>query len=54
MPKGEASIHQEGDRLVNEPVRKPSLSAVLAMLQPLAEDFPDVDAGLLPLRDLEL
>jgi antitoxin VapB len=50
----EALIHREGDRLVIEPVRKPSLLAVLATLQPIAEAFPDVDEGLLPLRDVAL
>jgi antitoxin VapB len=54
LPGDEALIHREGDRLVIEPVGKPSLLAVLATLQPQTEDFPDVDEGLLSLRDVAL
>jgi len=50
----EAIIHKEGDRLIVEPVRKGKLLALLATLEPLEENFPDVDEALLPLDDVEL
>ena len=48
------SIRKEGDRLIVEPVKKPGLLALLAALESLDEDFPDVDEGLLPPDDVEL
>ena len=40
----EVVIYQEDRRLVIEPVeRRPSLAAVLATLEPLDEDFPEID-----------
>jgi antitoxin VapB len=50
----EAIVRKEGDRLIVEPVRKAGLLALLATLQPLDENFPDVDADLRPLDDVEL
>ena len=50
----EAIIHKEGDRLVIEPVKKPGLLAILSQMKPLNETFPDVDAGVLPLDDIDL
>ncbi len=49
-------IYRDGDRLILEPLRKKSLSEVLAELQPLApeDEFPDIDTGLLPGRDIDL
>ena len=35
------------------PIRKKSLLQTLSTLEPLDEDFADVDEGLLPLDDLE-
>ena len=37
----EAIIHKEGNKLIIEPVRKKSLTAVLATLSPVDEDFPE-------------
>lgn len=51
LPGSEAVLRREGDRLVIEPVRPVGLLATLATLKPLAVEFPDVDAGLPPLRD---
>lgn len=51
LPGNEAIMRREGDRLVIEPVRPVGLLATLATLQTLPIDFPDVDAGLPPLRD---
>jgi antitoxin VapB len=50
----EAIIRKEGERLIIEPVKKGRLLALLARLEPLDEDFPDIDAGLLPPDDIEL
>ena len=50
----EAIVRKEGDRLIVEPVRQGGLLSVLARLKPLDEDFPDVDATLPPLEDVQL
>ncbi len=50
----EAVLRKEGDRLIIEPVRKGRLLAVLALLEPLEETFPDVDEDLAPVDDVEL
>ena len=42
LPGNDAVIRKEGDRLIVEPVRKPSLLALLATLQPLDEEFPEI------------
>jgi antitoxin VapB len=44
----------KNDRLIVEPVRKGGLIALLTTLQPLDETFPNVDAGVLPLDDVDL
>ena len=61
LPGKEALIHREGDRLIIEPVKTKwvkgsaaALLAVLATMEPIAEEFPDVDEGLLPLDDIIL
>jgi len=50
----EAVLRKEGDRLIIEPVRKGRLLALLATLEPQEETFPDVDADLEPVEDVEL
>jgi antitoxin VapB len=50
----EAILRKEGDRLIIDPVRKGGLLSVLAALEPLDEEFPDVDETLPPLDDVEL
>ena len=42
LPGNDAVIRKEGDRLIVEPVRNPSLLALLATLQPLDEEFPEI------------
>jgi antitoxin VapB len=43
------------ERLIIQPItKKRGLLAALAELQPLDEDFPDVEAELLPLDDVDL
>lgn len=54
LDSDEAIIRKEGGRLIVEPVRKGGLVAVLATLQPLDETLPDLDAGVLPLDDVDL
>lgn len=54
LPGDEAVIHREGDCLIIEPLKKKSLIKLLATWQPLDEEFPDVDQGLLPPDDVEL
>ncbi len=43
LPGDEAIIRKEGNRLIVEPVARPSLLAVLATLEPLKEDFPEIE-----------
>ena len=52
LPGDEAIIRKEGNRLIVEPVARPSLLVVLASLKPLNEDFPEIE-DLLP-EDVEL
>ncbi|PAX56119.1 antitoxin [Brunnivagina elsteri] len=47
-------IRQEDGKLIIEPDRKKSLIEVLSTLEPLDEDFPDIDLCLLPPDDIEL
>lgn len=54
LPGDEAVIRKEGNKLIIEPVENRSLLKVIAGWQPLPDDFPDVDADLLPLDDIEL
>jgi antitoxin VapB len=56
MPGDRVIIHRDGDRLILEPVRRRSLLAVLADLEPLGPDdqFPDIDDSLLPLSGVDL
>jgi antitoxin VapB len=42
LPGTDAVMRKEGDRLVIEPARPMSLLEVLAMLEPLDEDFPEI------------
>jgi antitoxin VapB len=43
LPGDEAIIRKEGDRLIIEPLRRPSLLALLASWEPLEEDFPEIE-----------
>ncbi len=46
---------KQGDRLIIEPVkRKSRLPEILATWEPVEDEFPDVDGGLLPLDDIKL
>jgi antitoxin VapB len=50
----EAIIRKVGDRLIVEPVRKGHLLKLLSTLEPLDDEFPDVDSDLQALKDVEL
>lgn len=56
MPGDRVMIHRDGDRLILEPVRRRSLLAVLADLEPLGpeDQFPDIDDTVLPLSGVDL
>ena len=54
LPGNEALLRKEGDRLVVEPVRRPSVLELLASWEPLEEEFPDIDSDLPPLEDVDL
>lgn len=55
LPGQEVIIRKEGGRLILEPVRKyNNLAELLASWEPLEEEFPDVDEGLLPLDNIQL
>jgi antitoxin VapB len=43
LPGDDAIMRKEGERLVIEPAPKTSLLAWLATLEPLNEDFPEID-----------
>jgi len=54
LPGETALMHREGNRLVIEPTRKTGLLALLATWEPIDDELPDVDAGLLPAREVKL
>jgi antitoxin VapB len=56
MPGDRVLIHRDGEKLILEPVRRMDLLEVLAGLRPLAleDQFPDIDATLLPAKDIDL
>lgn len=43
LPGNEAILRKEGQRLIVEPVARPSLLTVLASLKPLDEAFPAIE-----------
>ncbi|RZI98950.1 MAG: AbrB/MazE/SpoVT family DNA-binding domain-containing protein [Rubrivivax sp.] len=64
LPGSDALMWREGDRLIIEAVKPqhpkgspaPLLAALdeMAKLGPIDDEFPDFDAGLLPLDDIDL
>lgn len=55
LPGDEVILYKDGERLIVEPVKKPThLLELLATLGPIEEAFPDVDAGLPALDDIQL
>jgi antitoxin VapB len=53
MPATEYVLRQDGDALILEP-RPQTLREFLDGLEPIDEDWPDVDEGLLPAKDINL
>ncbi|WP_017295463.1 type II toxin-antitoxin system RelB/DinJ family antitoxin [Geminocystis herdmanii] len=47
-------VHKPDDKLMIECYPKKSLLEVLSNLEPLEEDFPDIEQDLLPLDDIEI
>lgn len=63
LPGKDAIMRREGNRLIIEVPEKPARGTAAALVaaldsmkgwEPVLEEFPDVDAGLLPLDDIEL
>ncbi|WP_137154038.1 AbrB/MazE/SpoVT family DNA-binding domain-containing protein [Rhizobium sp. FKL33] len=55
FPGDEITMRKEGDRIILEPKREDrDLFEWLRSLEPLDEEFPDVDEGLLPVEDVDL
>jgi antitoxin VapB len=52
LPGVDAVMRREGDRLVIEPARRKSLTALLATLEPIDEDFGPIED--LPPRPVNL
>jgi len=53
LPGNEATLRREGASLVLEPLGRPTLLAVLDALEPIPDEFPDIDEGLAPIRDIK-
>lgn len=56
LPGDRVMIHRDGDRLILEPVKRRSLLAVLAELEPLGpeDQLPDVKDTIMPLCEVDL
>jgi antitoxin VapB len=54
LKSGEALIRKEGNCLIIEPVQASSLLSLLSTLEPIEEEFPDVDVDLLSLDQVVL
>lgn len=50
----QAIMHREGNTLVIEPVATEGLLSLLARLEPIETEFPDIDAGLPELDEPDL
>ncbi|TYQ25652.1 antitoxin [Pseudanabaena sp. UWO310] len=53
MPSNDVVIRRDGERLIIEPFKKRSLLELLATLEDIDEDFPNVDEGLVPLDNIQ-
>jgi len=42
LPGEDAIMRKEGDRLIIEPARKKTLAELLATLEPIEEEFPEI------------
>ena len=50
----EAMVRSKDDQVILQPKQTERLLAVLSRLRPLPDDFPDIDADLPPLDDVDL
>ena len=50
----EAIMRKEGNRLIVEPLKKTGLLLVLSGLQAVEDQFPDIDADLADLDEIDL
>ena len=46
LPGEEALLRKEGNRLIVEPLARPSMLAVLASLRPLEQEFPEIKSRM--------
>lgn len=53
LPGNQAILRKEGDRLIVEPMPRPSLLKLLATWEPLDEELPEID-DLGPVEDVDL
>lgn len=53
LPGSEAVLRKEGNRLIVEPVGRPSLLEVLSRWAPLDEEIPDLE-NLQPIEEVDL
>jgi len=53
LPGNQAILRKEGNRLIVEPMPRPSLLELLATWEPLDEEFPEID-DLGPVEDVDL
>jgi antitoxin VapB len=53
MPSNDVVIRRDGERLIIEPLKKRSLLELLATLEDIDEDFPNIDDGLIPLDNIQ-
>ena len=54
LSSNEVLLRKEGNRLIIEPICLGSLLALLTTLEDIADPFPDLDEGELPLDDIVL
>lgn len=49
-------VRKEGENLIITPIQKKTISEFLNKLEPLGpeDEFPDIDVGLLPPKDIDL
>jgi antitoxin VapB len=53
LPGNQAILRREGNRLIVEPMPRPSLLELLSTWEPLDEEFPEID-DLEPVEDMDL
>jgi len=53
LPGNQAILRKEGNRLIVEPMPRPSLLELLSTWEPLEEEFPEID-DFEPIEDVDL